>query len=142
VGIAFIIIGCLIGMFGALTFVSGLFESSEDVSLGARAILIGVAAATMLGGYAMIRWGRSLRVDPTPAARRTARGGCLGSLLGAVAFFFVCFLIVPEGEGQLSCLVFPLFGALVGLAGGAMIGLLAGPRRRPRSDSARGDVDP
>ena len=66
----------------------------------------------------------------SPKARKATEGGFIGAAIGAVTFFLLCFQLIPEGEGQLGCLVFPFLGIAVGGGAGALIGWLTSRRER------------
>jgi hypothetical protein len=54
---------------------------------------------------------------PTPGRKGSMVGaGCLGAVLGAFVALAICVEIIPEGEGQLACILFPPVGAAI--AGG------------------------
>jgi hypothetical protein len=105
--------------------------ATSDAGFVVWVVNLSVPACIGIAGAMMIQSGRHAKaVHPgRPIARRR---GCLGSVVGGIAFFILCFSIIPEGEGQLGCLLFPFVGALVGAGVGIAIGAVADRARRQR----------
>jgi hypothetical protein len=135
--------GLLMALGVVAMFVGGMMllsaaNPSDDYDAVERVLALGLCAVAIGGGIFAFRVGRQASNNPTRARRFMANGGCLGSAIGGVAFFFLCFEITT-GEGQLACLFFPAPGAALGaLVGGSMAWLIS---RRGRPDD-RYDLPP
>jgi hypothetical protein len=55
-------------------------------------------------------WGR---IQP-PLRRKATAGGRRDAIVGTVVQFIVCVQIIPEGEGQLTCILSALLGGTLG----------------------------
>jgi hypothetical protein len=71
---------------------------ATDAQVRVWAVNLAVPGCLGMGGAFMISAGLRGAGDPKPGRWSVRQGGCLGSILGAIVFFFLCFWVIPEGK--------------------------------------------
>src|SRR5262245_2450915 len=105
-----LVVGVLVGVLAAsfaITIAVALAADGDHLCVWA--VNLSVPACLAVVSYLLIKASR--RESPSSPVTRpeseTLVGGCSAAVFGALAAFYSCFWIIPAGEGQLGCLLFP-----------------------------------